>query len=118
MRSSDKNSYKTGLRAEFIAKCYLRLHGFKILSSRYITGRNTHRAEIDIIARRKNLMIFVEVKSRRSVETAWQAITDSQIKRLRASAENYLSKNRWAGDARYDVIFVCGWRIHWVRGAI
>ena len=57
-------SYESGIFAEFWAKLYLRLHGFRIVKSRYITGRNTGRAEIDIIARRRNLMIFVEVKRR------------------------------------------------------
>ena len=72
MRS--KTSYAKGLFAEFLARMYLRLHGFSILSNRYITGRNTHRAEIDIIAKRKNLIIFVEVKCHKTHESAWSAI--------------------------------------------
>ena len=64
------DSYKTGLVSEFIARMYLRLHGFHIVKSRYMTGRNTGRAEIDIIARRGDLMIFVEVKRRTDVITS------------------------------------------------
>ena len=112
------NSYESGLFAEFLAKMYLRLHGFRIVRSRYITGRNTGRAEIDIIARRGNLMIFVEVKRRASVETAWDAITPAQSARLRRAAENFIAKNDWRGDARFDAILVCGLRIHWARGAL
>lgn len=112
------NSYETGLFAEFWAKMYLRLHGFRIVRSRYITGRNTGRAEIDIIARRKNLMIFVEVKRRRNIETAWAAITTAQSVRLRRAAENFIALNGWCGDTRFDAILVCGMRIHWARGAL
>lgn len=116
MRS--RTSYQTGLWAEFYARLYLRLHGFRIVSSRYITGRNTNRAEIDIIARRGSLLIFVEVKRRRDLTTAFEAITSPQAARLRRAAESYLARNCWGGDARFDVIAVCGHRIHWIKNAI
>lgn len=116
MRSS--TSYQSGLWAEFCARMYLRLHGFRIVSSRYITGRNTNRAEIDIIARRKNLIVFVEVKRRKSIVVAFDAITATQTTRLRRAAETYLAQKRWTGDARFDVITVCGYRIHWFKNVI
>ena len=112
------NTYTVGLRAEFLARMYLRIHGFKILKNRYITGRNTNRAEIDIIAKRGNLIIFVEVKCRPDIKTAFDAITPSQANRLRAAASTFLANHRWNGDARFDVITVCGWKIKWFRGAI
>lgn len=117
MRSS-KSSYTTGLFAEWRARWLLRLHGFRILETRYITGRHTGRAEIDIIARRGNLMIFVEVKCRPTIDAAWGAITQTQIGRLRAAAYGYMARHRFQGDARFDVIIVSGGRCHWVRGAI
>ena len=112
------NTYRTGLFSEFLARMYLRCYGFRIVNSRYITGRNTGRAEIDIIAKRRNLLIFVEVKYRPTLSDGWGAITARQSVRLRNAAENYIAKNAWRGDARFDVIVVCGWRIHWARGAI
>jgi putative endonuclease len=117
MRSS-KNTYRAGLRAEFIARMYLRLHGYRILHNRYITGRHTNRAELDIIARRGNTIIFVEVKNRPSISDAWDAITPSQIARLRRAGETYLINRRWSGDARFDVIFVCGWHVRHIINAI
>lgn len=112
------NSYKTGLRAEFIARMYLRMRGFRILHNRYITGRNTNRAEIDIIAKRGNLLVFIEVKSRPDVNTACEAITASQARRLRAAAETYIMSRGWMGNARFDIIAVCGWRVTWIKNAI
>lgn len=113
-----KTSYQRGLYAEFIARMYLRLHGFRIVSTRYVTGRHTNRAELDIIARRGNLLIFVEVKRRSDLSRAFDAITAPQAARLRRAAETFIGRTRWCGDARFDVIAVCGWRVHWVRGAI
>ena len=116
MRS--RTSYSKGLWAEFIARMYLRMHGYRIVCSRYITGRNTNRAEIDIIARRKNTLVFVEVKNRQTLQCAWDAITPTQAVRLRRAAETYILHKKWTRDARFDVIAVCGWKIHWVKNAI
>mgnify|MGYP003623267483 CR=1 FL=1 len=115
---SKTSSYESGLFAEFRARMFLRMRGFKILKSRYTTGKYTNRAEIDIIARRGNLIIFVEVKKRKCVETALEAVTPAQIGRLRASAETFLIQNKWMGDARFDIIAICGCKIHWVKNAI
>ena len=112
------NNYESGLFAEFLARIHLRIHGFHIVRSRYITGRNTGRAEIDIIARRRNLMVFVEVKRRPNIETGWAAITPAQSVRLRRAAEGFITKTGWNGDARFDVIMVCGLRVYWARGAL
>ena len=111
-------SYTKGMFAEFIARMYLRLHGYKIIKSRYITGRNTNRAEIDIIARRKNTLVFIEVKNRQTIQNAWDAITMRQSVRLRRAAETYIAQRKWTGAARFDVIFVCRHRIHWIKNAI
>lgn len=116
--SNVMNTYKTGLFSEWLARMYLRLHGFSIVKSRYITGQHTGRAEIDIIAKKHNLMIFVEVKARPTLSQGWDAITPRQTLRLRRSAENYIAKNHWYGDSRFDVIIVCKLRVAWIRGAI
>lgn len=115
---SEPTSYESGLFAEFRARMYLRMRGFKILKSRYVTGKHTNRAEIDIIARRGNLIIFVEVKKRNTVEMALEAVTSAQIIRLRTTAETYIIQNKWMGDARFDIIAICGRKIHWIKNAI
>jgi putative endonuclease len=114
----NKTSYQIGLYSEFLARMYLRLHGYKILSKRYITGKRTNRAEIDIIAKHKKTIVFIEVKARKNLSTAWDAITPTQSARLRRAAETYLIKKHWNGDARFDVIAVCGHKIYWAKNAI
>lgn len=110
-------TYESGLFAEFIARMFLRAHGYRIIRRRHVTGRNTHRAEIDIIARRGDTILFCEVKRRPTMAHAADAIPKTQQSRLRAAAETYLAQIRWRGNARFDVIIVCGIRPHWIRGA-
>ena len=113
------NSYKTGLFSELIACAYLRIHGFKILKRRYVTGRNTGRAEIDIIAKRGNLLAFIEVKHRSNIIKGLEAVTTAQSTRLRRAAETYIANNHWTGDARFDIIVINSlYKIRWVRRAI
>lgn len=114
----NKTSYTVGLYSEFLARMYLRLHGYRILKSRYITGKNTNRAEIDIIAKHKDTIVFVEVKARQNIPAAWDAITPAQSARLRRAAETYLINKHWTGNARFDVIVVCGHKIYWAKNAI
>jgi len=115
---SKQTSYQIGLYSEFLARWFLRFHGYRILKNRYITGKNTNRAEIDIIAKKKNTIVFIEVKSRQTIDAAWDAITPAQSARLRRAAETFLMNHHWMGDARFDVIVVCGHKIHWAKNAI
>ncbi len=110
-------SYKTGLFSEFIACIYLMLHGFRIVKRRYTTGKHTGRAEIDIIAKRGKLIVFVEVKHRKTIDAAWGAISSAQERRLRLAAETFLIQKKWMGDARFDVIIIHGFHIEWVKNA-
>ena len=112
------STYSTGLFSEWVARWYLRLRGWQILESRYITGRYTGRAEIDIIACRGNIMIFIEVKNRKQAEQAVRAVTTTQRTRLKKAAIAYMSRCGWQGDARFDIMIVRGLRVIWLRGAI
>ena len=113
-----KTSYTVGLFSEFVARMYLRFHGYRILKNRYITGKNTNRAEIDIIAQRRDTIVFVEVKYRKTIDAAWAAITPTQAARLRRAAETFLINKHWNGNARFDVIVVCNHKIYWAKNAI
>ncbi|MCH7772468.1 MAG: YraN family protein [Bacteroidetes bacterium] len=62
IRHKYSNSYRLGLRAESVAAWFLRLKGYRVLERRY----RTSVGEIDIIVRRKNTIVFVEVKASRT----------------------------------------------------
>ena len=63
------NNYRSGKWAEFLARLYLRLHGYRIVARNIIVGRGTTAGEIDIIACKHKCLVFVEVKYRANDKT-------------------------------------------------
>ena len=110
-----KSSYTIGLFTEIIISLYLRLCFYKILKRRYKTGNYTGRAEIDIIAKKGNLIIFVEVKYRKTLELALNSITENQKKRLIRAAETFLLQYYPTYNARFDLIALCPPKIFWIK---
>ncbi|MGE5481215.1 MAG: YraN family protein [Chloroflexota bacterium] len=95
-----------GSRGEQIAARYLESEGFEIVKTNFIFGKY---GEIDIIARLKGEIIFVEVKTRSN--TAYgdplESITWAKIKKIRRAAEGYLYINKIEDvPVRFDVIVV------------
>lgn len=102
------NNNFSGHFAEFLARCLFRLKGYRILAKNYVTGRGTTAGEIDFIACRFKTLVFVEVKKRKDMETAANAIKNSQRKRIRTAAENFVAKNPAYQnyDIRFDAVLI------------
>lgn len=98
----------SGKTAEFIALQYLRLKGYHLVEHNYVTGKGTGAGEVDIIMRNQDTLVFVEVKKRKTLETAAYAITPKQMQRIRRGAEAFLaSHNEYNGfDIRFDAVLV------------
>ena len=95
----------TGAQGEQIAACYLRNKRYEILHRNY----RCRYGEIDIIARRKNVLVFVEVKTRRSQAFGLpqEAVSQKKQRAISAVALTYLQHNRLSEHAaRFDVIAV------------
>ncbi len=82
----------------------MQLKGYKILERRY----KTRVGEIDLIARRNNMIIFVEVKARKIREEALESITPKMKLRIVNTARYYLAHNIADGDVqfRFDVVAI------------
>ena len=65
---------RAGRIAEAAAAWHLRLHGYRILARRFATPVG----EIDLVAQRRNLLVFVEVKRRATVTSALAALLPLQ----------------------------------------
>ena len=91
-------AFRTGISAESRAAAFLIAKGFRILARRW----RSPVGEIDIIARRRTLLIFVEVKARDQLDAAW-SVTDRQRLRIAAAAEAWLA--RYADDRIRDIRF-------------
>jgi putative endonuclease len=79
-------AFRTGLSAETRAAAYLMAKGYRVLARRF----KTPYGEIDIVARRRNLIAFVEVKARARLDDAAYAVTPRQQQRIIAAAQAWL----------------------------
>lgn len=106
--NSKMNNHFKGKYAEFLARIYMRLHGFRIVAQNYVTGRGTTAGEIDFVAKRGNLLVFVEVKQRATLDNAAYAIRLEQQQRILRGAQNFVKNNQqYHGcDIRFDAILV------------
>lgn len=82
-----KWGYWKGLGAEFLAAWALRFKGYRILHRRY----KNKWGEIDLIARRRDVLVFVEVKYRSSIRDGFEAIHPHQRRRIENASQIYLS---------------------------
>ncbi|MDR2646185.1 MAG: YraN family protein [Holosporaceae bacterium] len=98
-----------GYLGEFIAVCLLKLKGYRILARRY----KTVCGEIDIIAQRNDVVIFVEVKCRKNIDKCYNAITAKQLRRIQRASGIFMNyhKNLERNFSRYDVILVANWKL-------
>lgn len=89
-----------GSRAEDLACKYLTRLGYKILKRNFLI----RGGEIDIIARDKEDLVFIEVKARWSHKFGEpiESITPWKIKALLKTAQFYIVKNSW-GDRPYRI---------------
>lgn len=76
-------AFQTGISAESRAAAFLIAKGYRILARRF----RTPHGEIDIVARRRNLIAFVEVKARASLDEAAFAVTPRQQQRIIDAAQ-------------------------------
>lgn len=96
--------YRAGRMAERFAKYYLRLKGYKILAERY----RSPVGEVDLIAQRGGLIVFVEVKYRLSIDDAAFSLLPRQKNRIAKAALFWLAKQSLTDDrdCRFDVILL------------
>jgi putative endonuclease len=97
-------AFRTGLSAEARAAAYLMVKGYRILARRF----RTPYGEIDIVARRRNLLAFVEVKARASLDEAAYAVTAHQQQRIIQAAQAWLMTHPEHADfdLRFDVMLI------------
>jgi putative endonuclease len=77
-----------GLSAESRAALLLIAKAYRILARRW----KTPFGEIDIVARRRGVVVFVEVKARGSIDEAMEAVTERTKRRVIGAAELWLAR--------------------------
>jgi putative endonuclease len=100
-----RNKRSIGNVGEDIAARFLANQGFEIIERNY----RYERSEVDIVARDSNVLVFVEVKARRSRKFGEpeDAVTERKRKRLLKVAEGYLYEHKIENvECRFDVLSI------------
>ena len=97
-------AFQTGLSAESRAAALLMAKGYRILAKRF----RTPHGEIDLVAKRRNLIAFVEVKARASLDEAAFAVTPRQQARIVNAAQAWLATHpeHTEFELRFDVVLI------------
>jgi len=93
-----------GKKGEDIALEYITAIGYTLLA----TNWRYKKAEVDIIAKTKNTIVFIEVKTRSTVYfgAPQEAVTKQKQTLLLEAAEAYLQENNLNYDIRFDIISI------------
>lgn len=99
-----RKALRRGLVSEYVAAVFLMLKGYRILALRH----RTRLGEIDIVARKGDLAVFVEVKARHGEAAAVDAVSAAAQKRIRAASDLWLARqaDRARLSQRYDIVAV------------
>jgi len=81
----------TGIRGEKLAQDFIRKKGYRILENNY----RCPDGEIDIVARHKDCLVFIEVRTKTSLEfgSPEESITPAKKERMKATAWHYLQNH-------------------------
>jgi putative endonuclease len=97
-------AFGLGVSAESRAAAFLMAKGYRIAARRW----RSPAGEIDIVARRGNLLVFVEVKARKTLDDAAYSVTERQQRRIAAAASAWLGDNPHdaARNIRFDAMLI------------
>lgn len=99
---SDK--IKKGKEGEDLAADFLKGLGYEIVERNY----RHKRSEIDLIVKKDNWLVFVEVKMRSSDAFGFpeEFVDYKKAKNIVTGAEQYTYDNKYDGNVRYDVVAI------------
>ncbi len=103
-KSMTQTNHAVGIQGEDMAAVYLEEQGYAVLERRY----KTKFGEIDLIVEKDEVVCFVEVKIRQTLEDALASVTLRARRRIEQSALFYISQNPeiQGNPMRFDVIAI------------
>jgi putative endonuclease len=106
-----RRAERKGRTAELIAALFLILKGYRPMAWRV----KTPRGEIDLIMKSRSHIVFVEVKTRRDIDSGLFAVSDNKAQRTLGAARIWLGRNarRLDSDYRFDILILAAY--HWPR---
>ena len=93
-----------GNKGEDNAVNFLFANGYEVIERNY----RFSRGEIDIIARKESVMVFIEVKTRKNINYGYPEtfLSEPQQDRIHRAAEEYVLQKAWQGEVRFDIIAI------------
>lgn len=115
----------SGAAAEQLACDYLLDQGLKLLDKNF----RTRRGEIDLIMQDNAVLMFIEVRFRKSAQfgSAEESITRHKLARLTAAASAYMQRQRCSDNtlARFDAVAISpspnsrlGFKFNWIKNIL
>ena len=100
------NSTEVGRKAEAAARVYLEMRGYEIVEHNW----RRPRCEIDVIAKKNDIIYFVEVKYRfnDSQGGGLEAITKSKLKQMQYAANTWVEEHKWRGQFSLAAVEIAG----------
>jgi uncharacterized protein (TIGR00252 family) len=97
---------ETGRKAETAARVYLEMRGYIIVEQNF----RRPRCEIDIVARKDDVIYFVEVKYRYNDEQGGglEAITASKLRQMQRAAAIWVEETKWKGEYQLSAVEIAG----------
>ncbi len=100
---------RAGRNAENAAALWLQIKGYRVLERR----ARTPACEIDLVVRKGRMLVFVEVKSRRTIAAAREAVTPELRRRLEQAANIWAGRRRDSNELlwRFDMVLLAPGRL-------
>ena len=107
-RTKRRRAFRFGLHSETLTAWMLRLKGYRILARRF----RTPAGEIDIVAARASLLVFLEIKARAERDAAATALTARQRTRIERASALFVARHPALSSfrQRFDMVLVQPWR--------
>jgi putative endonuclease len=98
------NKKEKGDQGETYASDYLVSKGYTIIERNFTAGK----LELDIIAKKEDVLVFVEVRLRANAEygNPEDLMSYAKINFVKRGAEEYLMTHNWNGTVRFDFIAI------------
>lgn len=106
-------NYRVGHEAEKAAAAYLESLGFVIDELNW----KTRFCEIDIVAMKRKVVWFVEVKSRSTSSQGfgYEYVTPKKLQQMQFAAELWIQAHNWTGACRMAVISIDNGSIEFIE---
>ena len=104
-----RRNHRRGIMAEYLALVFLTLKAYRLVAMRY----KTRSGEIDLVMRRGQTLVFIEVKARRTRDDAAFALHAKNQARVVAAAQSFLQNHPsyQSYQVRFDAMLIAWYKM-------